>query len=158
MAHRIFRPPAGFFFKLWHAESLVVACRILSYGVQTLTCRINQFSSVAQSCQTLRDPMYCSMPGFPVHHQLPVLTNLMSIKLVMPSNHLIICCPLLLPSIFPSIEVFSNVSSLHQVAFSISPSDEYTRSSPPSRDGTTDPSIGSAVLATKPLGIPDLSS
>ena len=86
------------------------------------------------------------------------LLQLMSIESVMPSNHLIICCPLLLPSIFPSIEVFSNVSSLHQVAFSISPSDEYTRSSPPSRDGTTDPSIGSAVLATKPLGIPDLSS
>ena len=39
-----------------------------------------------------------------------------SIQSVMPSNHLILCCPLLLPSIFPSIRVFSNVSSLHQVA------------------------------------------
>ena len=66
------------------------------------------------------DPMYCSMPGFPVHHQLPEPTQthvhhspsslkLMSIELVMPSNHLILCRPLLLPpSIFPSIRVFSN--------------------------------------------------
>ena len=47
--------------------------------------------------------MDCSMPGFPIHHQL----KLMSIQLVMPSNHLILCCPLLLlPSIFPSIRVF----------------------------------------------------
>ena len=44
------------------------------------------------------------------------LLNLMSIELVMPSNHLILCRPLLSPTIFPSIRVFSNVSSLHQVA------------------------------------------
>ena len=52
------------------------------------------------------------MPGLPVHHQLLELTELMSIQLVMPSNHLIFCHPLLSPSIFPSIRVFSNESVL----------------------------------------------
>ena len=57
----------------------------------------------------------------------------MSIELVMLSNHLILCCPLLLPSIFLSIRVFSNESSLHvrwpkywSFSFSISPSNEYS--------------------------------
>ena len=55
------------------------------------------FSSVTQSCPTLCVPMDCSMPGFSAHHQLT------SIESVMPSNHLILCCPLLLlPSIFPT--------------------------------------------------------
>ena len=59
------------------------------------------------------------------------LLKLMSIKLVMPSNHLVLCCPLLLPSIFPSIRVFSNESVLHirwskYWSFSISPSNEYS--------------------------------
>ena len=93
-----------------------------------------QFSSVAQLCLTLCDPMDCSMPGFPVHHQLQSLLKLMSIKLVMPSNHLILCHPLLLPtSIFPSIRVFSNKSVLcirwpNYWSFSISicPSNEYS--------------------------------
>ena len=53
------------------------------------------------------------MPGLPVHHQYPEHTKLMSTKLVMPSKHLILCCPLLLsPSVFPSIRVFSNESAL----------------------------------------------
>ena len=76
-----------------------------------------------------------STTGLPVHHQLLESTKPMSIESVFPSNHLILCHPLLLlPSIFPSITVFSNeVSSLHQVAkywsfsFSISPSNEYSR-------------------------------
>ena len=64
-----------------------------------------QFSSVTQSCPTLWDPMDCSPPGFPVHHWK--VFKLMSIESVMPSNHLILCCPLLLlPSIFPSIRSF----------------------------------------------------
>ena len=64
-----------------------------------------QFSSVAQSCPALCDPMDCSTPGLPVHFQLQLI--LMSVELVMPSNHLILCRPLLLlPSIFPSIRVF----------------------------------------------------
>ena len=65
-------------------------------------------SSVTQSCLTLYSPMDCSMPGLPVHHQLLEVTQLMSIESVMASNHLILCQPLLLlPSIFPSISVFS---------------------------------------------------
>ena len=57
--------------------------------------------------------MDCSMPSFPVHHQLPSFLKLMSIESVMPSNHLILCWPLLLlPSVFPSIRVFSNGSGL----------------------------------------------
>ena len=76
--------------------------------------------------------MEYSTPGLPVRHQLPSLLKLMSIELVMPSNHLILCHPLLLlPSIFPSITVFSNESVLHirqpeywSSSFSISPSNE----------------------------------
>ena len=72
-----------------------------------------QCSSVAQSCLTLWDPMKHSTPGLPVHHQLPESTQPMSIESMMPSNHLIFCRPLLLlPSIFPSIRVFSNESAL----------------------------------------------
>ena len=103
------------------------------------------FSSVAQLCPTLCDPMNRTSPGLPVHHQLPEFTQThahrvgdaiqpahplssplppapnpsqnppkpMSIKLVMPSNQLILCRPRhLLPSIFPSIRVFSNESAL----------------------------------------------
>ena len=51
-----------------------------------------QFSSVAQSCPTLCNPMDRSMTGLPVHHQFPEFAQLMSIELVMPSNHLILCC------------------------------------------------------------------
>ena len=73
-----------------------------------------QFISVAQSRPTLCDLMNRSMPGLPVHHQLTDLPKLMSIELVMPSIHLILCHPLLLlPPTLPSIRVFSNESSLH---------------------------------------------
>ena len=72
-----------------------------------------QVSSVTQSCPTLYDPMDCSMPGFPVITNSWSLLKFMSIELVMPSNHLILCHPLfLLPTIFPSIRVFSNESVL----------------------------------------------
>ena len=72
------------------------------------------FSSVTQSCLTLCDPMNCSTPVLPVHHHSRSLLKLMSIESVMPSNHLILCCPLLLPhSIFPSIRIFSVESTLH---------------------------------------------
>ena len=91
-----------------------------------------QFSSVVQSCPTLCDPMKRSRPGLPVHHQLPDICKLMSIESVRPSNHLILCRPLLLlPLIFPSIRVFSDESTLHtrwpkywSFSFSISPSKE----------------------------------
>ena len=71
------------------------------------------FSSVAQSCPILCDPMDCSTPGLPVHHHLLEFTQTSSIESVMPSSHLILCPPLLLPpSIFPRIRVFSNESVL----------------------------------------------
>ena len=78
--------------------------------------------------------MDCSTPGFTVHHQFRSLFKLMCIELVMPSNHLILCCPLfLLPSIFPSIRVYSSESVLctrwpkyWSFSFSISPSNEYS--------------------------------
>ena len=60
----------------------------------------HQFSSVAQLCLTLCDPMDYSMPGFPFITNFQSLLKLMSIESVMPSNHLILCHPLLLPSIF----------------------------------------------------------
>ena len=86
-----------------------------------------------QSCPTLCGPMGCSTPGFPVHHQPWSLLKLMSIKSVMPSNNLILCRPLLLPSILPSIRVFSNELVLYirwpkywSFRFSISPSNDYS--------------------------------
>ena len=92
-----------------------------------------QFSSVAQSCLTPCYPMHCSTPGLPVYHQMLESTQTMPIESVMPSNHLILCCHfLLLPSIFPSIRIFSNESALHirwpkywSFSFSISPSNEH---------------------------------
>ena len=74
------------------------------------------------------------MPGLPVHHQLSGLLKLMSTERVMPSNYLILCCALLLlPSIFPSIMVFSNESVLcirwpkdWSFSFSMRPSNEYS--------------------------------
>ena len=106
---------------------------------------------VAQSCPTLSDPMDYSLPGSSVHgiFQARVLewgaiaslsiTNSrslpkpMSIESVMPSNHLILCHLLLLPSIFTSIRVFSNESFLHMrwpkywsFSFSISPCNEHS--------------------------------
>ena len=93
-----------------------------------------QFSSVAQTCLTLCDFMDCCMLGSLSITNSRSLLKLMSIELVMPSNYPILCCPLLLlPSIFPSIRVFSNESVLHirwpkycSFSFSISPSNEYS--------------------------------
>ena len=75
-----------------------------------------------------------STPGFPVLHHLPEFAQTQSIELVMPSNHFVLCHPLLLPpSIFPTIRVLSNESVLRirwpkywSVSFSISPSNEYS--------------------------------
>ena len=70
-------------------------------------------SSVAQSCLTLCNPMDCSTPGLPVHHQLLELAQTHVHWVGDASNHFILCLPLLLlPSIFPSIRVFSNESVL----------------------------------------------
>ena len=75
-----------------------------------------------------------STPGLPVHQQHLSLLKLMPIESVMPSSHLILCCPLLcLPPIPPSITVISNESTLHMrwpkywsFSFSISPSNKHT--------------------------------
>ena len=87
-------------------------------------------SSVAQLSQTLCYPMDCSMPGL---LSTPGVYSNSSIESVMPSNHLIPCHPLLLPSIFPSIRVFSNEPALcirwpkyWSFSFNISPSNEYS--------------------------------
>jgi len=92
------------------------------------------FSSV-QSFSRVR---LFAIPRTTVHQASLSITNSqsppkpMSIESVMPSNHLILCCPLLLPSIFPSIRVFSNESALHirwskywSFSFNISPSNEH---------------------------------
>ena len=105
----------------WHfpSKNTGVGCRFL------LQC---------MSCPILCNPMDCSIPGFPELYYLSwSLLKLMSIKSVMPSNHLVLCRPLLLlPSILPSFRIFSSESVfLHQLAkywsvtFRISPSNEY---------------------------------
>ena len=88
--------------------------------------------SVAKSCPTLCDLMDCSTPGFPVLHHLPELAD-ESIESVMPSNHLILCHPLLLLPSRPIIRVFSSELALWikwskywSFSFSISPSNEYS--------------------------------
>ena len=90
---------------------------------------------VTWSRLTLCDLMDCSITGFPVFHIFWSLLKFMSTESVMPSNHLIFCCPLLLlPSIFPSLKIFSNESALHirwpkywNFSFSINPFNEYSR-------------------------------
>ena len=74
---------------------------------------VSSVSTVAESCLTLCNPMNRSTPGLPVHHQLPEFTQTHVLESVMPSNHLILRRPLLLlPSIPPSIRVFSSESTL----------------------------------------------
>ena len=97
--------------------------------------RYSVFSSVTQLYLTLSlcDPMNCSTPASLFITNSQSLLKLMSVESVMTSNHLIPCRPLLiLPSIFPSIRVFSNESALHfrwtkywSFSFNISPSNEH---------------------------------
>ena len=90
------------------------------------------FSSVAQTCPTLCNPMNCSASGLLVNHQLWEFTQT-RVHWVSDAIHFILCHPLLLlPSIFPKIRVFSSESVLHitwpkywSVSFSISPSNEF---------------------------------
>ena len=112
---------SGRFFTSWTTK------RSLEYSVQ--------FSSVAQSCPTLCDPHGLQHTRPPCPPPTPgSLLKFMSIQSVIPSNHLILCHPLLLPpSIFPSIRVFSNESALRirwpkhwSFSFNISPSNEYS--------------------------------
>ena len=89
---------------------------------------------VAKSCLTLCNPMDCSTPGFPVLHYLPEFAQIHVHWVSDAINHLIVCCPLLLlPSIFPSIRVFSSESVLRircpkywSFSFSISSFNEYS--------------------------------
>ena len=92
-----------------------------------------QFSSVAQSCLILCDPIDCSMPVLPVHHQLPesTQTHVNWVSDAIQTSHPLSSL-LLLPSVFPSIRVFSNESALHirwpkywSFSFSISPFNEH---------------------------------
>ena len=93
-----------------------------------------QFSSVTQSCLTLLNPWTAACQASLSIANSQSLLKLMSIELVMPSNHLILFCPILLPpSIFPRIRVFSNESVLRirwpkylSFSFRISPSNEYS--------------------------------
>ena len=89
--------------------------------------------SVAQPCLTLCDPMDCSTPGLLSSTNSQSLLKLMSIESVMPSNNLILCHSLRLPSVFPSMRVFSNDSILHMrwpkywsFSFNICLSNEYS--------------------------------
>ena len=93
-----------------------------------------QFSPVAQFCPTLCDPRTAARKASLFITNSQSLLKFMSIESVMPSNHLILCCPfLLLPSIFPSIRVFSNESVLYirwpnywSFSVNINPSNEYS--------------------------------
>ena len=103
-----------------------------------MRCKANSIKStfccsVAQLCLTLCNAMDYSHAGLPCPSPYPeACFKFMSIELVMPPNHLPLCCPLLiLPSIFPSIRVFSNELTLWirwpmHGSFSISPSNEYS--------------------------------
>ena len=95
------------------------------------------FPSQIRSDQSLSHVRLFATPWIAAYQATLSITNsrslLMSIELVMPSNHLILCRPLLLPSIFPRIRIFSNESVLHirwlkywSFSFSISPSNEYS--------------------------------
>ena len=93
-----------------------------------------QFSSVTQSCLTLCDPVDCSMPGFPVHINscTPTQTYVHHISDASQPSHLLLP-PSPLPSVFPSIRVFSSESALHirwpkywSFSFSINSSKEYS--------------------------------
>ena len=116
-----------------------IMCQSLKQSTWTLQVEVtlktvSQFSSVAQSCQTLCNLMDRSTPGVSLSNtNSQSLLKLMSIEPVMPSNHLILHHPLLLPSIFPSIRVFSNESVLRirwpkywSFSFNISLSNEYS--------------------------------
>ena len=122
---------------LFHPRRTVkLICAVPNQGKVTGTCFMAQFSSV----QSLSHVWLFATPWTaPCQASLSItnsrsLTKLMSIESVMPSSHLILCCPfLLLPSIFLSIRVFSNESALHvrwpkywSFSFNISPSSEHS--------------------------------
>ena len=115
---------------LWNYISITIQFSSCTFGHLSSV----HFNSVTLSCPTLCDPMDCSTPDSLSITKSQSLLKLKSIELMMPSNHLILCHPLLLPpSIFSSIRVFSNESVLHirlpkywNFSFNISPSNEYS--------------------------------
>ena len=115
------------------AQVNLVRCTDLLLGRKTVT-NLVQFSSVAQSCPTLWDPMNCSTQASLSITNSQSSPRLTSIELVMPSSQLILCRPLLLlPPISPSIRVFSSESTLRMrwpkywsFSFNISPFNEYS--------------------------------
>ena len=123
---------------LWWKENCVTLADIVAELLKNSMTRAVLYyaslccCSVAKSCPTLCNPVDCSKPGFLSFTISRSWLKLMSIEFVILSNHLIFCCPLLLlPSVFPSIRVFSNASVLcirwpKCRSFSISPSNEYS--------------------------------
>ena len=117
----------------WEIKSLLNSTLCILLKTSSSDIRV-KFSS-GQLCLTLCDSMDCSMADLPVYHQLLSLPKFMSIESVMLSNHFILWCPLLLlPSIFPSIRVFSNESALSirwpkywSFSVNINPSNEHPR-------------------------------
>ena len=125
----------------WPSDWTLVFCiadRFFTFWVNRFTlCTVLTLCTFS-SVQSLSRVWLLAIPWtaahFPVHRQLPSLLKLMSIELVMPSNYLVFCHPLLLlPSVFASIRVFSNESVLcirwpkyWSFSFSISPSYEYS--------------------------------
>ena len=119
--------------KYWHGLPFPSPWILQSIGSQRVRHDWSNFISVAQLCLTLCDPMDCSTPGLPVHHQLPELTQTRVhwvSDAIQPSHPLSSSLP---HPIFPSIRVFSDESVLHirwskyqSFSFSISPSTEYS--------------------------------
>ena len=124
--------------KMWLLESvnrlLYMAKGTLQMEMKGL--EMGRLSWLAQSCPALCNPMDCSIPGLLSISNSWSLLKFTSIESVMPSNHLILCRPpFLLPSVFPSIRIFSTELLLcirwpeycWSFSFSISPSNEYSR-------------------------------
>ena len=117
-------------------EIYIYLSSVCLYTVYNIVCIYRASVQLSHSVvsDSLWPPMDCSMPGLPVHHQLPEFTQTHFTESLMPSNYLILCRPLLvLPSIFPHIRVFSNESALRirwpkywSFSFNISPSNEYS--------------------------------
>ena len=122
------------YIKILGSGRIFLSCLILIRAVTIKHLLSAQFSSVSQSCPTLCDPMDCSMPGLPIHHQLlePTQTHVHRISDAIQPSH-----PLSSPSppasVVPSITAFSSESVLRirwpkywSFNFSISPSNEHS--------------------------------
>ena len=114
-----------------HHQMVNTEIRLITF----FAAKVGEALLVQFSCSVVSDslqPMDCSMPGLPVHHQLPEFTQT-HVHWVHDAIHLILCRSLLPPSIFPSIRVFSNESVLHirwpkywSFSFNNSPSNEHS--------------------------------